>query len=80
LFNKIDGQNSKPKHTTAYSNIPSALGPVEHDNSLPIPKPPQQWTLHEEEPISFSPEDELGFSCFNVNPRTNCTSNYIVVV
>jgi hypothetical protein len=44
---KTDGYNSKSKHTIVYPNIPSALRPVEHDDSLPTPKPPQQWTLHE---------------------------------
>jgi len=48
---KIDGHNSKPKH----------------DNPLPIPKPPQQWTLLEEEATSTSPEDEPGPSCSSVD-------------
>jgi hypothetical protein len=41
-----------------YPSIPSALRPVEHDDSLQIPNPPQQRTLHEEEPTSTFPEDE----------------------
>jgi hypothetical protein len=49
---KIDGHNSKPKH----------------DDSLPIPKPPQQWTLLEEEPTSTSPEDKPRPSCSSVDP------------
>jgi len=57
---KIDGHHSKSKHIILYPNIPSALRPVEHDNSLPIPKPPQQLTLHEEETTSTSPEDDPG--------------------
>jgi len=56
---KIDGHNSKSKRTIVYSNIPSALRPVERVDSLPIPKPPRQNTLHEE-PTSTSPEDEPG--------------------
>jgi hypothetical protein len=56
-FTKTDDHNSKPKHTIAYSNTP--------DDSLPIPTPPQQWTLHEEEPTSTSPEDESGPSSSN---------------
>jgi hypothetical protein len=31
----------KSKQAIFYPNIPSALGPVEHDDSVPIPKPPQ---------------------------------------
>jgi hypothetical protein len=64
----IDGHNSKSKHTTVYPGILSALRPVKHDDSLPIPKPPQQWNLHEGEPTSTSPEYEPGPSCCNVNP------------
>jgi hypothetical protein len=64
---KIDGHNSNSKQTTVYPNIPSALRPVEHDNSLPIQEPPQQWTLHET-PTSTSPEDEPGPSCSSVDP------------
>jgi len=64
---KIDGYNSKSKHTIVYPNIPSALRPVEHDNSLPIPKPLKQWTLHKEEPTSTTPEEEPGPSCSNVD-------------
>jgi len=64
----IDSHNSKSKHSIAYPNIPSALRPVEHDNSVTIPKPLQQRTLHEEEPTSTSPEDKHGPSCSNVDP------------
>jgi len=48
----MDGHNSKPKD----------------NDSLSISKPPQQWTLLEEEPTSTSPEDEPGPSCSSVNP------------
>jgi hypothetical protein len=65
---KIYGHNYKSKHTTVYPNIPSALRPVKHDNFLPVPKPPQQWTLHEEELTSTSPEDEPGPSWSSVDP------------
>jgi len=63
----INDHNSTSKHTTAYPNIPSALIPFEHDDSLPNPKPSQQWTQHEE-PTSTFPEDEPGTSCSNVDP------------
>jgi hypothetical protein len=35
---------------------------------MPIPKPPQQQTLHEEELTSTSPEDKSGSSCAKVDP------------
>jgi hypothetical protein len=65
----IDGINSKSKYTMVYKNIPLALRPVEHDDSLPISKPPKQRTLHEDELTSTSPEDELGPKCSNVDPN-----------
>jgi hypothetical protein len=57
---KIDGHYSKCKHTTTYPKILSALRPVKHDDSLPIPKPPQRWILHEEL-TSTSPEVNTNF-------------------
>ena len=65
---KIDGHNSQSKHTIFYPNIPSALRPVEHYDSLPFPNPPQQRTLREEEPLCTFPDDEHGPSFPNVNP------------
>lgn len=41
---------------------------VKHEDSLPILRPPQQWTLHEEEATSISPEDEPGPSFPSVDP------------
>ena len=41
--------------------------PAGHDDCIPILKPLQQWTLHEE-PTSTSPEDEPEPSCSNVYP------------
>jgi hypothetical protein len=34
---KIDGHNSKSKHTIVYPSIPSALRPIEHDDFLQFP-------------------------------------------
>jgi hypothetical protein len=68
LLTKIDGHNSKSKYTIVSLRIPSSLRPVEHDDSLPILKPPQQLTLNEEELTSTSPEDKLGLSCSIVDP------------
>jgi len=44
---KINGHNPKCKHTTVSHSIPSGLRPVEHDDSPPVLKLPQHWTLHE---------------------------------
>jgi len=64
---KTNGHNSKSNHTMVYPSILSALRSVQHDDSLPTPKPGQQWTLHEVEPTSNSPEDEPGPSCSNLD-------------
>jgi hypothetical protein len=65
---KIDNLNSNSKHTIVYPNIPSALRPVELEVTLKVRKPAQQRTLHEEDPTSTSPEDELGLACYSVDP------------
>jgi hypothetical protein len=65
---KIYDHNSKSKHAIVYPNIPSAPRLVEHDDSLPNPKPPQQWTVHEENQPAPLPEDEPGLSSSNVDP------------
>jgi len=56
------------EHTILHSNIPSAPRLIKHDNFRPIRKPLHQWTLHEEEPTSTSPEDEPGPSFTIVDP------------
>ncbi|KAK4872960.1 hypothetical protein RN001_014989 [Aquatica leii] len=42
------GFSSKGKHTIQYPNIPSALKPVPHNDTLPIPEPPNTYTLEPE--------------------------------
>ena len=37
---EIKGFSSKSKHRIQYPNIPSARRPVPHDESMPVPKPP----------------------------------------
>jgi hypothetical protein len=69
LLKKMDCHNSKPKHTIIYHNIPWALRYIEHDDSLPFPKPPLQWTMHEEESTKNCPEKERGTSGSSVDPH-----------
>ncbi|KAK4880623.1 hypothetical protein RN001_008769 [Aquatica leii] len=42
------GFSSKSKHTIQNPNIPSALRPVCHNDTLPIPEPPNTYTLEPE--------------------------------
>lgn len=53
----IKGITSKTKRSIQYPNVPSAMRPVPHDNSLPIPQPPESYTLDSEsDSRSTSPE------------------------
>lgn len=53
----IKGITSKTKRSIQYPNIPSAMRPVPHDDSLPIPQPPDSYTLDSESHSgSTSPE------------------------
>lgn len=53
----IKGITSKTKRSIQYPNIPSALRPVPHGNSLPVPQPPESYTLDSEsDSESTSPE------------------------
>ena len=52
---KIQGHNAKSKKDIQYPNIPSALRPVTHCNSLPIPVPPP---VLEDVPLASSSENE----------------------
>ncbi|GBM17169.1 hypothetical protein AVEN_47577-1 [Araneus ventricosus] len=42
------GFSSKSKHTIQYPNIPSAVRPVTHNESFPIPVTPKTYTLQPE--------------------------------
>jgi len=37
---KTSGFSAKTKHKMAYLNLDSAIRPVSHDNSMPVPQPP----------------------------------------
>ena len=43
----VSGFSAKNKKSIEYPNLPSAMRPVPHDESLPFPKPPDEWTLDE---------------------------------
>lgn len=43
----VSGFSAKSKKSIEYPNLPSAMRPVPHDDSLTIPKPPEEWTLDE---------------------------------
>ena len=57
----ITGLSVQSKHKTEYPDIPPALRPVSHDDSVPVPKPPEEYTL-DSEPESEQASTEAGTS------------------
>ena len=54
-----NGFFGKSKHKIENSNIPSALRPICHDDSMPVPEQPEKYTLESEpESEEISPEAE----------------------
>ena len=51
---KVAGYSAKSKNKIVYPNIASAIKPVKHDASLPVPAPPQNLSLSETESSSSS--------------------------
>jgi hypothetical protein len=45
---QIEGMKGKDRKKIEYPNIPSAIIPVSHSDDLPVPVPPQTWSLEEE--------------------------------
>ncbi|XP_028674419.2 uncharacterized protein LOC114664472 [Erpetoichthys calabaricus] len=43
----VSGFSTKNKKSIEYPNLPSAIRPVPHDDRLPVPKPPETWSLDE---------------------------------
>jgi hypothetical protein len=56
---KITGFSWFSKHKIEYPNIPCALRPVPHDDSMPVPKPPESYTLDSD---SESEGNKIGHS------------------
>jgi hypothetical protein len=55
---KITGFSRLSKHKIKYPNTSSALRPFPHDNSMPVPKPPESYTLDSDsESEETSPKD-----------------------
>ncbi|XP_076365233.1 uncharacterized protein LOC143254256 [Tachypleus tridentatus] len=70
----VSGFSAKNKKSIEYPDLPLAMRPVPHDDSLPIPKPPQEWTLDktdEETAMQGTGSDiDPDFEpCFSGNPH-----------
>jgi hypothetical protein len=44
-MNKVTRFSQLPKHKIMYPNMPSALKPVPHDESVPVPNPTETFIL-----------------------------------
>lgn len=53
------GINKKKRMVIEYPNLPSAIRPVPHSDELPIPNPPQEYTLDSDESPDDNVEDDL---------------------
>jgi hypothetical protein len=63
---KISGIFLKSKHSIQYPSLPSAVRPVLHSQDLPVPKPPEKWTIdddnNEDEPVHM--EQDINYPDF----------------
>lgn len=56
----VSGYSKKNKKAITYPNLPSAIRPVPHDDTLPVPAPPDKRTLEDDEDEEIDePEAEL---------------------
>jgi hypothetical protein len=66
----ITGITSKSKHTVKYPNVPSALRPVPHNEELPIPKPPANVNMDDEDSaIDEADLEQVEASCSSSEPN-----------
>ena len=68
------GLSKKKKQSIQYPNIPSAIRPVPHGELLPVPEPPERFTLDSDEE-SLSSASSSGLSMSQESYDTPCISN-----
>ncbi|KAK4879102.1 hypothetical protein RN001_007248 [Aquatica leii] len=69
---------SKSKRTIQYPNIPSALRPVSHNDTLPIPEPPNTYTLEAEINLKDSePQPGASNDTFNDDEEYSADLNFL---
>ena len=70
----MQGITSKSKHTVKYPNLPSAIRPVPHSPDFPVPDPPKQMTLSDDDLSDNDKEQEIEDmefkpNCFSSEPH-----------
>jgi hypothetical protein len=73
----ITGITSKSKHTVKYPNAPSAMRPVPHNEVLPIPKPPANVIVDDEDSATDEADLEQIGETFDCDSKfeANCSSS-----
>ena len=69
------GLSKKKRQSIQYPNIPSAIRPVPHRELLPVPEPPERFTLDSEDEESLSLASSSGLSKSQESYDTPCISN-----
>jgi hypothetical protein len=50
-LSKISGISLKSEHSIQHPSLSSTVRPVLHCQDLPVPKPPEKWTIDDDEPV-----------------------------
>jgi len=69
----VRGFSSKNKKSIKYPDLLSAMRPVPHDESLPVPKPPDNWTLDDDDASSAAETEQMATDDYTEfqPPRSN---------
>ncbi|GBN86971.1 hypothetical protein AVEN_75335-1 [Araneus ventricosus] len=67
----ISGITSHSRHTVVYPNLPSAIRPVPRSLELPIPKPPETWSLADDRLICCARSRNTSLPCLKRDVRND---------
>jgi hypothetical protein len=76
----ITGITSKSKYIVKYPNVPSAMRPVPHNEALPIPKPPANVIVDDEDSATDEADLEQVGETFDCDPTSeaSCSSQNLI--
>ena len=76
-----NGMSMKKQSTLVYPNIPSAIRPVPHGNGLPVPEPPDNFTMYsdDEDGVSSNSKEQQPSASTDADylPRTDSSNHKI---
>jgi hypothetical protein len=67
---KISGISLKSKHSIQHPSLPSAVRPVFRSKDLPVPKPPEKWTIDDDNNVDVPVPMEQDISDPDFQPST----------